>query len=73
MLSQRAAKKKFIVSEADGWDSRPYQKTRLAKHLADESKMKTTVRAHDGCRLPGCVRPRHGRHGHSSRRPDSGC
>ena len=70
MLSQGDGKNNFIMSEADGWDSRPYQKTRLAKRLADGSKMKTTVRARDGRRLPGCVRPRHGR---SSRRPGSGC
>ena len=67
MLSQGDGKNNFIMSEADGWDSRPYQKTRLAKRLADGSKMKTTVRARDGRRR------RHGRHGHSSRRPGPGC
>ena len=70
MLSQGDGKNNFIMSEADGWDSRPYQKTRLAKRLADGSKMKTTVRARDGRRRR---HGRHGRHGHSSRRPDSGC
>ena len=68
MLSQGDGKNNFIMSEADGWDSRPYQKTRLAKRLADGSKMKTTVRARDGRH-----RGHRGHRGHSSRRPGPGC